>query len=138
VPEGEELAAADADAGDERAVGHAQGLGRPAVVAEGGEGGDQPRRDLAAVGARQGRLADAERDRGRGVIGHPSADAPASGRHALEVDHHQVAGPLAVHRDDGIGQGSYQGHLKPAEPRLGHASGQVWHSRSLHLLPKML
>ena len=74
-----------------------------------GQPGNQSGRDLAAVGARQGRLADAERDRWCRVIDSPSADAPASERYAVEIDHHEVAGPLAVHLDDGIGQAGLHG-----------------------------
>ena len=47
-----------------------------------GQPGNQSCRDLAAVRARQGRLADAERDRWRRVIDSPPANAPASVRYA--------------------------------------------------------
>src|SRR5690242_11586814 len=68
-----------------------------------GQSGDEARRDLAAVGTCQSRLADAERDRRRCVIGGLSADAPTSLRYAVEVDDHEAASPLAVHGDDRIG-----------------------------------
>ena len=59
-------------------------------------------------------------------------------RDAVEMDDDQVAGPLAVHLDDGIGQGGDQRRLAPGELRLGYARRQVWHSRDLRLFPKRI
>lgn len=50
------------------------------------------------------------------------------------MDDHEVAGPLAVHLDDSVGQGGDQRRLVAGEACLGHAGRQVWHSRSLRLL----
>ena len=73
-------------------------------------------RDLVAVGARQGRLTDAERDPRRGVIDSPSANAPAPLQYAVEVDDHEVASPLA--RSSGRGRWT-QGRLVASFRRTG-------------------
>jgi hypothetical protein len=91
--------------GDELDAGAAAGLLAEDAGDRVGQPGDEPCRDLAAAGARQGRFTDAERDRWRAVIGSPPANAPASPRYAVEMDDHEIAGPLAVHLDDGLGQG---------------------------------
>src|ERR1700730_8586275 len=95
-----------------------------------GQPGDEPGRGFAAARSCQGRLADAERDRRRGVVGGLAANAPASARYAVEVDDHEVSGPFAVHPDNGVGQGGDEGRLVPGEPALGHACRHVWHSES--------
>ena len=72
--------------GDELHAGAAACL----LTEHGGDGvgqpGNEPGRGLLAPRPRQRRLADAERDRRRGVVGRLAANAPAPARHTISFE----------------------------------------------------